>query len=149
MRHRKQFRKYSRNSSHRKAMFANLAMALIESGRITTTDAKAKDLRRVAEKLVTLAKKGTLDAKRRAHAELGGAGKHKRTYGREPSRVERSVESLFGSLAERFKDRPGGYTRVLKLGNRHGDNAPMSIIEFIGYEPQKAQDPAEEDTAEA
>ena len=148
MRHRKQFRKFSRTSSHRRAMFANLAMALIESGRIKTTDAKAKELRRVAEKLVTLAKKGTLDAKRRAFAQLGGAGKHSRIDG--PSRVERSVDSLFGQLAEQFKDRPGGYTRVLKLGNRHGDNAPMSIIEFVGYEPQQAAaDDDEEETAEA
>jgi len=137
MRHRKAFRKFSRTSAHRRALFNNLAMALIEHGRITTTDAKAKSLRSVAEKLVTLGKRGTLDARRQVYAQLGGAGKHPRD-GKGPHRVQRTVEVLFGDLASRFKDRPGGYTRVVKVGNRHGDAAPMSIIEFVDFEPGKA-----------
>ena len=138
MRHRKAFRKFSRTSSHRKAMFTNLAMALIENGRIQTTDAKAKELRRVAEKLVTDGKEGTLAARRRVYAQLGQGGKHARTVGREPSRVDRVVGTLFGDLATRFKERAGGYTRIVKVGNRKGDNAPVSLIEFVGYEPKAA-----------
>lgn len=139
MRHRKAHRKFGRTSTHRRAMFNNLAMALVESGRIKTTEAKAKDLRSVAEKLVTLGKKGTLEARRQVYAQLGGAGKHGRA-GLGPHRVQRTVEALFGDLAERFKDRAGGYTRIVKLGPRHGDAAPMSIIEFVDYEPPEASD---------
>jgi large subunit ribosomal protein L17 len=136
MRHRNSFRKLSRTASHRKALFTNLTMALVENGRIRTTDAKAKDLRRVAERLITLGKEGTLDARRRAYAELGAPGKHRGDgeRGVQP-RVEQVVGALFGTLAQRFKDRPGGYTRVMKVGNRKGDNAPISIIELVGYEP--------------
>ena len=97
-------------------MLANLAIALIEHQRITTTDAKAKDLRRVADRLVTLGKEGSLAARRRAFAQLRSNG---------------SVDRLFGELAERYRDRNGGYTRVLKMGPRRGDSAPMSIIEFV------------------
>ncbi len=129
MRHRHAFRKFGRTPAHRKAMFANLANALIEHGRIRTTDAKAKALRRVTEKLVTLGKKGTLGARRQAYASLGS---------------DLAVGQLFGDLAERFKDRPGGYTRVLKLGPRPGDDAPMSIIEFVDYEPGRDETEAEE-----
>jgi large subunit ribosomal protein L17 len=143
MRHRNAFRKLSRTASHRRALFNNLAMALIENGRIKTTDAKAKSLRSVAEKLVTLGKKGTLDAKRQVYSQLGGAGKHPRD-GMGPHRVARTVDVLFGDLATRFKDRPGGYTRVVKIGNRHGDAAPMSIIEFVDYVPGQAKETAEE-----
>lgn len=139
MRHRKAHRKFGRTSTHRRAMFNNLAMALVESGRIKTTEAKAKDLRSVAEKLVTLGKKGTLEARRQVYAQLGGAGKHNRA-GLGPHRVQRTVEALFGDLAERFKDRAGGYTRIVKLGPRHGDAAPMSIIEFVDYEPPEASE---------
>ena|SRR5688572_2420697 len=141
MRHRNAFRKFSRTTEHRRALFNNLAMALIENGRIKTTDAKAKSLRSVAEKLVTLGKKGTLAARRQVYAQLGGAGKHPRD-GEGPHRVQRTVETLFGDLATRFKERPGGYTRIVKVGNRHGDAAPMSIIEFVDYEPGAA--PSEE-----
>lgn len=145
MRHRKAFRKFSRTSSHRAAMFNNLAMALIESGRIKTTDAKAKDLRRVVEKLVTEGKDGTLAARRRVYAQLGQGGKHKKTIGHEPTRVDRVVGALFDDLAGRFKDRPGGYTRIIKLGNRKGDNAPVSFIEFVDYEPPKVEEAEDED----
>ena len=137
MRHRNAFRKLSRTTEHRRALFNNLAMALIENGRIKTTDAKAKSLRSVAEKLVTLGKQGTLAARRQVYAQLGGAGKHPRN-GEGPHRVQRTVETLFGDLATRFKERPGGYTRIIKVGNRHGDAAPMSIIEFVDYEPGQA-----------
>ena len=143
MRHRKAFRKFSRTSSHRAAMFNNLAMALIENGRIKTTDAKAKDLRRVVEKLVTDGKEGTLHARRRVYAQLGQGGKHKKVFGGEPNRVDRVVGALFDDLAARFKDRPGGYTRIIKLGNRKGDNAPVSFIEFVDYEPAQAEEEAE------
>ena len=136
MRHRKAFRKFGRNTSHRKAMFTNLALALIENGRIKTTDAKAKDLRRVADRLVTLGKKGTSDAKRAVYAQLGGFGKVLAPG--EPTRVQKAVELLFGELAERFKQRPGGYTRVIKIGPRKGDNAPMSFIELVDNEPAGA-----------
>ena len=142
MRHRKAFRKFSRTSSHRRAMFSNLAMALVENGRIRTTDAKAKELRRVVERLVTDGKSGTLAARRRVYAQLGGSGKHRRD-GREPSRVARCVGVLFGDLAERMKERPGGYTRVLKLGPRRGDNAAMALIEFVDFDPGEAADDEE------
>lgn len=124
-------------------MFSNLAMALVENGRIRTTDAKAKELRRVVERLVSEGKSGTLSARRRVYAQLGGAGKHRRD-GREPTRVARCVERLFGELAERMKERAGGYTRVVKIGPRRGDNAAMSLIEFVDYEPEQETDSDEE-----
>ena len=144
MRHRTADRTFRRTPAPRQAMFANLAMALVESGRIRTTDAKAKDLRRVAERLVTLGKAGTLDARRRAYAELGGAGQDGHRGNSEPPRVEKVVRALFGELAERFKERKGGYTRIIKIGRRKGDNAPVSIIEFVGYEPAAAGEAAGE-----
>ncbi len=116
MRHRKSGRKLNRTPSHRRALFANMANALLEHERITTTDAKARELRRYAEKLVTLGKKGTEAARRNAYARL---------------RSKAAVEALFGPIAERYKDRHGGYTRIMKLGPRRGDNAPMAIIEFV------------------
>jgi large subunit ribosomal protein L17 len=116
MRHRNSGRKLSRTAAHRKALWSNMANALIAHERITTTDAKAKELRRVAEKLVTMGKKGTIAARRVAYSSL---------------RNEDSVGRLFGPLAERFRDRHGGYTRIIKAGRRAGDNAPLSIIEFL------------------
>lgn len=117
MRHRNgSGRKLGRSTAHRAALFKNLAIALIEHERIETTDAKAKDLKRYADKLITLGKKGTQAARRLAYAQL---------------RSEPAVERLFTDLAERYKARPGGYTRVLKTGPRVGDNAPMSLIEFV------------------
>lgn len=105
-------------------MFANLATALIEHEKIKTTDAKARDLRRVAEKLVTLGKKGTVAARRNAYSQL---------------RSDEAVGRLFGDLAQRYRDRHGGYTRILKLGRRHGDAAEMAIVEFVDR-PEKAAD---------
>lgn len=126
MRHRRSGRKLNRTSSHRKAMFANMAAALIKHEQIRTTLPKAKDLRRVVERLITLGKRGDLHARRQALAVLRDTG---------------LTGKLFGPLAERYADRPGGYTRVLKAGFRYGDAAPMAIIELVDRDPAaKGQD---------
>jgi large subunit ribosomal protein L17 len=143
VRHRKAFRKLGRNRSHRKALFANLAMALVENGRIRTTEPKAKELRRVAERLVTMGKKGGDASRRQAFGLLGGPGKHIRRGPTGPVRQARVVEALFGDLAERFKERNGGYTRVVKLAPRPGDAAPMAFIEFVDYDFESASADAE------
>jgi large subunit ribosomal protein L17 len=129
MRHRNHGRKFNRSTAHREALFTNMAISLIEHGRIKTTDEKAKELRRFAERLITLGKKQSLAARRLAFGKL---------------RSEPAVAKLFGELAERFKDRHGGYTRIMKVGFRHGDAAPMSFIEFIGHEPTKATEETEQ-----
>lgn len=116
MRHGMKGRKLGRKSAHRKAMFSNLANALIKHEQITTTLPKAKDLRPVVEKLVTLGKRGDLHARRQAISLL---------------RDVDMANKLFSSIAERYKTRQGGYLRVLKAGFRYGDNAPMAIIEFV------------------
>jgi large subunit ribosomal protein L17 len=116
MRHGLSGRKLGVTSSHRLAMFRNMAVALIKHEQITTTLPKAKELRPVAEKLITLGKRGDLHAKRQAFNQL---------------RDETIVTKLFGTLAERYKTRSGGYTRVLKAGMRHGDAADMAVIEFV------------------
>ena len=116
MRHRRSGRKLNRTSSHRKAMFANMAGSLLEHEQITTTLPKAKELRRVADKIITLGKRGNLHARRQVLAVL---------------RNEDIVKKLFGPLADRYKARNGGYTRVLKAGFRRGDNAPMAVIELV------------------
>jgi large subunit ribosomal protein L17 len=116
MRHGNRGRKFNRTASHRKAMFANLAAALIKHEQIVTTLPKAKDLRPVVEKLVTLAKKGGLHARRQAVSQI---------------RDESQVAKLFSVLAVRYKERKGGYIRVLKAGFRFGDNAPLAVIEFV------------------
>jgi len=119
LRHKVDGRKFGRNTSHRKAMFKNMAASLIKEGRIKTTTAKAKEVRRVVEKLVTLARKETLHARRLAFDKL---------------RDRKAVTVLFNEVAPRFTDRKGGYTRVLKLLKRRlGDAADMSIIEFVDY----------------
>ena len=142
MRHRKAFRKFGRTAEHREAMFANMAMALIERGRIKTTDAKAKELRRVAEKLITMGKEGTLAARRRVYAQLKAPGKHTKAVTSDDgrTRAQKVVDALFNDLADRFRERPGGYTRIIKIGNRKGDNAPVSFLEFVDYEPAAAGD---------
>lgn len=116
MRHGMKGRKLGRKSGHRKAMFINLAAALVKHEQVSTTLPKAKDLRPQVEKLVTLAKRGNLHARRQALSVL---------------KDETLVGKLFGPLAERYKERKGGYTRVLKAGFRYGDMAPMAIIEFV------------------
>lgn len=116
MRHGLALRKLNRTHEHRKALFANMAGALIRHEQITTTLPKAKELRAVVDKLVTLAKKGDLSARRRAASQL---------------KEDDLVQKLFATLGDRYKDRNGGYTRVLKAGFRHGDNAPMAVIELV------------------
>ncbi|QJE73618.1 50S ribosomal protein L17 [Aerophototrophica crusticola] len=116
MRHGYAGRKFNRTTSHRLAMFSNMANALIKHEQIKTTLPKAKDLRPIVEKLITLGKKGGIANKRLAYAEL---------------RDHAMVDKLFTTLAERYKGRPGGYTRVLKAGFRYGDAAPMGIIELV------------------
>lgn len=120
MRHRLSGRKLNRTSSHRRAMFANMTVSLIRHEQIITTLPKAKDLRRVAEGLITLGKRGNLHARRQAIAFLGD---------------ESMVGKLFGPLAERYRSRNGGYTRVLKAGFRYGDNAPLAVIELVDRDP--------------
>ena len=115
MRHLKAGRKLNRTSSHRKALFRNLVTSLIEHEQVRTTDAKAKELRRVADRMITLGKRGSLHARRQALAYI---------------RSRSAVTKLFDEVAVRFKERPGGYTRVIKIGHRHGDAAPMSVIEL-------------------
>jgi len=116
MRHRKSGRKLNRTPSHRKAMFANMAAALINHEQITTTLPKAKELKPFVEKLVTLAKRGDLHARRIAISRV---------------RDEAMVKKLFETIGPRYEDRHGGYTRVLKAGFRYGDNAPVAVIEFV------------------
>jgi large subunit ribosomal protein L17 len=115
MRHLKAGRKLNRTPAHRKALFRNLVTSLIEHELVHTTDAKAKELRRIADRMITLGKRGTLHARRQALSYI---------------RSQSAVSKLFGEVATRFRERPGGYTRVIKLGHRHGDAAPMSVIEL-------------------
>jgi large subunit ribosomal protein L17 len=117
MRHGNAGRKFNRTQSHRKAMLANLASSLVEHEQIITTLPKAKDLRPIVEKLVSLAKKGGLAARRQAAAEL--------------QNNEIAAKKLFDVLGPRYQARAGGYTRVLKAGFRHGDSAPVAVIEFV------------------
>src|ERR1700732_2806850 len=126
MRHGKVHRKLNRTAEHRKAMFANMAAALIKHEQITTTLPKAKELRPVVEKLITLGKRGGLHARRLAYAQL---------------RDDTSVQTLFTTIAERYRTRQGGYTRVLKAGMRYGDAASMAVIELVDRDPSaKGQD---------
>jgi large subunit ribosomal protein L17 len=116
MRHAKTHRKFNRHSDHRRAMLANLAASLIKHEQIMTTLPKAKDLRPVVEKLVTLGKRGDLHARRQAIAQM---------------RDLTMVKKLFEVIGPRYKDRQGGYTRVMKAGFRYGDSAPIAVIEFV------------------
>lgn len=137
MRHNMSGRKLGRKSGHRRAMFANLANALIKHEQISTTLPKAKDLRPVVEKLVTLGKRGDLHARRQVMAVLRDAD---------------LTAKLFSVLADRYKERKGGYTRVLKAGFRYGDNAPMAIVEFVDRDPTakgKDSGPKAEDGVQA
>jgi large subunit ribosomal protein L17 len=120
MRHRKIGRHLSRDSAHRQAMFSNMAAALIRHEQIVTTLPKAKDLKRVMDKFITLAKRGDLNSRRLAAARL---------------RDEAMVKKLFDTLGPRYKDRAGGYTRVVKAGFRTGDQAPRAVIELVDRDP--------------
>jgi large subunit ribosomal protein L17 len=123
MRHHRAGRKLGRDSAHRKALYANLASALIEHGRIKTTEAKAKEVRPIVEEMITLGKRGDVAAHRQAVAFL---------------RSKSVAHVLFAEIAPRFADRPGGYTRVVKIGPRQGDAAPMAYLELVDYVPERA-----------
>jgi large subunit ribosomal protein L17 len=126
MNHGKVYRKLGRKPEHRKAMFANMSAALIKHEQITTTVPKAKELRPIVEKLITLGKRGDLHARRQAIAQI---------------RDVAMVKKLFDVLGPRYKDRKGGYCRILKAGFRYGDNAPVAVIEFVDRdESAKGQD---------
>jgi large subunit ribosomal protein L17 len=127
VRHQRAGRKLGRDSAHRKALYANLAVALIENGRIKTTEAKAKEVRPFVERLITLGKRGDLAAHRQAVGVL---------------RSKSAAHTLFSEVAPRFAERPGGYTRVVKLGPRQGDAAPMAYLELVDYVPASAVAPA-------
>ena len=139
MRHGFRGRRLNRTTEHRKAMFANMAAALIKHEQIVTTLPKAKDLRPIVEKIITLGKRGDLNSRRIANSEL---------------RQEAAVRKLFETLAPRYKERNGGYTRVLKAGFRYGDAAPMAIVELVDRDTSakgaadKARVAAEEAAAE-
>src|ERR671938_1152922 len=119
MRHARAGKKLGRDSAHRKALYANLAGSLIEHGRIKTTEAKAKAVKPFAEQMITLGKRGDLAARRQAIAEL---------------RSQDVVHQLFADVAPRFADRPGGYTRIVKLGPRPGDAAEMAYLELVDFD---------------
>ncbi len=134
MRHHNSGRKFNRTAEHRKAMFANMAAALIKHEQIVTTLPKAKDLRGVVEALITLSKRGDLHARRVVASRL---------------RDDQMVKKLFETLGPRYQGRPGGYTRVLKAGFRYGDNAPLAVIELVDRdETAKGQDSGPVQTAE-
>lgn len=121
MRHGVAHRKLNRTASHRRAMFANMAASLIEHEQIVTTLPKAKELKPIMDKLITLAKRGDLHARRQAIAKI---------------RNKDQVSKLFATLGPRYQERNGGYTRVLKAGFRHGDNAPLAVIELVDRDPE-------------
>lgn len=125
MRHRYRHGKLGRNASHRKALLRNMVTSLLAEERIETTDAKAKELRRVADKMITLGKRGDLHARRLALSVI---------------RDRDVTAKVFDKLAERYKERPGGYTRVLKVRQRVGDAAPMSIVELVDGVPGGGDD---------
>ena len=119
MRHRKAGRKLNRTPAHRKAMLRNIVTSLLEHERIVTTVPKAKEARRVTEKMITLGKRGDLHARRQAMAYIRSKG---------------IVAKLFDEISSQYADRQGGYTRIIRTGNRYGDAAPMAIVELVGYE---------------
>ncbi len=130
MRHRKSGRKLNRTAAHRKAMLRNMVTSLLEHERIVTTVPKAKETRRVAEKMITLGKRGDLHARRQAMAYIRSKG---------------IVAKLFDELSGQFVDRNGGYTRIIRTGNRYGDAAPMAIVELVGYEEAVGEASDQED----
>jgi large subunit ribosomal protein L17 len=164
MRHGKSGRQFGRNTSHRRAMLRALTANLVAHERIETTDAKAKELRRVAERLITRAvrlgavaytpqDKLSLADRARRHAAQQQVGTYLRRFqvtqeGAESTKVD-LIEKVFVDLAKRFKSRPGGYTRIIKLGRRRGDNAPMSVIEFVEKGEARAAAEPKSDTAKA
>ena len=127
MRHRRSGRKLGRDASHRKALYANLTSALIEHGRIKTTAAKAKEVKPVAEQMITLGRRGGVHARRQALAYL---------------RSQDVVHKLFSEVGPRFVDRPGGYSRIVRIGPRQGDAAEMVYLELVDYVPPETRAPA-------
>ena len=124
MRHGRTGKKLGRDSAHRKALYANLASSLIAHGRIRTTEAKAKAVKPYVEKMITLGRRGDLHARRQALAEL---------------RTQEVVHQLFSDVAPRMADRPGGYTRIVKIGKRLGDSAEMVYLELVDFDPTAAR----------
>lgn len=116
MRHRRVGRKLGVVTKHRKALFRNMVTDFLRDGRVETTDTRAKELRRISEKIITLAKRGTLHARRQAASVI---------------RDKEVLKKLFDEIASKYKERPGGYTRIVKLGSRRGDNAPISLLELV------------------
>ena len=144
MRHRKAGRRLGRNSAHRKAMYRNMVTSLMVHGQIKTTEAKAKELRRIADKIITMGKRvppSTLEGLK--GEELKAAQARRLHFIRRARRWvnnPEALERLFGEYAERYKQRPGGYTRILKAGFRSGDDAPMALIELVGdFSPSEAK----------
>jgi len=133
MRHKKSGRKLGRNSSHREAMFRNMVTSLFEHERIVTTTEKAKELGPIAEKMITLAKRGDLHARRQAYSYI---------------RSQEIVAKLFDEIGGMFADRNGGYTRIIKTGVRQGDAASMAIIELVGYEEKVEVEEQNEESEE-
>jgi len=123
MRHLKKGRSLHRTSSHRKALLSNLAVAVLTNGRIQTTEAKAKEVRGLVDRIITWGKRGDIHARRLAARKV-----HSRTV----------VKKVFDELAPRYRDRPGGYTRIMKVGFRHGDNAPVVIMELVNHPAPEA-----------
>ena len=121
MRHHRAGKKLGRSAAQRRALYANLAASLIEHGRIKTTEAKAKAVKPIAEQMITLGRRGDIHARRQALAYL---------------RTQEVVHQLFSEVAPRFQDRPGGYTRIVKLGPRPGDSAPMVYLELVDFVPE-------------
>jgi len=137
MRHQKQGRKLNRTASHRKALMMNMASSLVLHKRIRTTDAKAKELRSYVERLVTYAKKENLHGRRLIQQKIPGS------LGKKVANI------LIHEIAPEFKDRNGGYTRIIKLGNRKNDNAPVSLIEFVGFEGMIEEEVVEAEVVDA
>jgi len=133
MRHLKANKKLGMDSSHRKAVLRNMVTSLIEHERIKTTDTRAKELRRIADRMVTLGKRGDLHALRQTMEVI---------------RVKSVATKLFEDIAPRYKDINGGYTRIIKVGHRHGDNAPLSIIEFTVQKQEEKKEPKKESKKE-
>lgn len=125
MRHRKAGNRLSRTTSHRQAMVRNMVTSLLEHERIVTTTPKAKEIRKVADRMITLAKRGDLHARRQALSVI---------------RDKKVVAKLFGELKDEYMDRNGGYTRIIRTGNRLGDAAPMAILELVNYQEDKSEE---------
>jgi len=133
MKHQVVGRKLGRNPSHRKAMLRNIVTSLLEHERIVTTVPKAKEVRRIADKMITLGKRGDLHARRQALSYI---------------RTKDVVAKLFDDLSPQYADRQGGYTRIIRTGTRYGDAAPMAIVELVGYEEVYEEQPVETDDEE-